>query len=169
MIPTLKKQFQEKTGEETAQLSAQGLRTLVVSQKLLSRSELENWTKEFNVASVSLTDRENLVERCIETLETNMDLIGVTAVEDLLQDDVKASIETLRKAGIKVWMLTGDKMETAKTISITTGLYSPSDTLFLLDGINDKYQMRERLNELLVQIKSSKVSPTLTLERFSAY
>lgn len=169
MIPTLKKQFQEKTGEETAQLSAQGLRTLVISQKLLSRSELENWTKEFNAASVSLTDRENLVERCIETLETNMDLIGVTAVEDLLQDDVKASIETLRKAGIKVWMLTGDKMETAKTISITTGLYSPSDTLFLLDGINDKYQMRERLNELLVQIKSSKVSPTLTLERFSAY
>lgn len=162
MIPTLKKKFQEKTGEETAQLSAQGLRTLVISQKVLTKPELDKWTVEFNSASVSLTDRDNLVEQCIEKLETNMDLIGVTAVEDLLQDDVKASIETLRKAGIKVWMLTGDKMETAKTISVTTGLYSPGDTLFLLDGINDKYQMREKLNELLVQIKTSKVGPELT-------
>lgn len=121
------------------------------------RDELDRWTSEYNSASVSLSDRENMVEQCIEKIETDMDLIGVTAVEDLLQDDVKASIETLRKAGIKVWMLTGDKMETAKTISVTTGLYSSGDTLFLLDGINDKYQMREKLNELLVQIKISKV------------
>jgi phospholipid-translocating ATPase len=79
------------------------------------------------------------MDQCIEQLELGMDLVGVTAVEDLLQDDVKISIESLRKAGIKVWMLTGDKMETAKTISVTTGLYHPDDTLFTLDGIQDKF------------------------------
>jgi phospholipid-translocating ATPase len=86
-----------------------------------------------------LEDRVEKMDKCIEKLEKNMDFVGITAVEDLLQDEVKASIESLRKAGIKVWMLTGDKMETAKTISVTTGLYSPDDTLFLLNGIKDKY------------------------------
>jgi phospholipid-translocating ATPase len=101
------------------------------------------------------------MDDCIQKLEKDMDLVGVTAVEDLLQDEVKASIESLRKAGIKVWMLTGDKMETAKTISITTGLYSPSDTLFTLNGIKDKYHMREELNHLLVKIQDSRVSHSL--------
>jgi P-type E1-E2 ATPase len=50
----------------------------------------------------------------------------VTAVEDLLQEDVQKSIRYLRKAGIKVWMLTGDKLETAKSISISSGLFNPN-------------------------------------------
>lgn len=87
-----------------------------------------------------------------------MDYVGITAVEDLLQDEVKSSIESLRKAGIKVWMLTGDKMETAKTISVTTGLYSPNDTLFLLNGIKDKDEMKSKLQNLIERIKTSNVS-----------
>ena len=99
------------------------------------------------------------MENVIEKLEKHMELVGVTAVEDLLQDDVKSSIETLRKAGIKVWMLTGDKMETAKTISVTTGLYNQTnDTLFLLDGIKDKDEMTRKLNDLLLRIKTTKVN-----------
>ena len=56
----------------------------MISQKILSKTELDKWTVEFNSASVSLSDRENLVEDCIGKLESDMDLIGVTAVEDLL-------------------------------------------------------------------------------------
>lgn len=68
-------------------------------------------------------DRENLTRKAIEMLEgEDMEYLGVTGVEDKLQEDVLKSIETLRNAGIQVWMLTGDKVETAKCIAISTGL-----------------------------------------------
>jgi phospholipid-translocating ATPase len=60
----------------------------------------------------------------IQSIEKDMEYLGVTGVEDLLQEDVLTTIETLRSAGIQVWMLTGDKIETAKCIAISTGLKS---------------------------------------------
>ena len=57
-------------------------------------------------------------------LEHDMDLIGITGVEDKLQDEVATTIEALRMGGIKIWMLTGDKVETAKCIAISAGLKS---------------------------------------------
>ncbi len=57
-------------------------------------------------------------------LEHDMDLIGITGVEDKLQDEVATTIEALRMGGVKIWMLTGDKVETAKCIAISAGLKS---------------------------------------------
>ena len=54
-----------------------------------------------------------------------MELLGITGVEDMLQEDIAPTIDTLRNAGIKIWMLTGDKVETAQCIAISTGLKSP--------------------------------------------
>lgn len=51
-----------------------------------------------------------------------MELLGLTGVEDKLQDEVSHTIESLRGGGIKIWMLTGDKVETAKCIAISTGI-----------------------------------------------
>lgn len=69
-----------------------------------------------------MQDREKLVNEAIESIEEDMDFLGVTGVEDKLQDEVMKTIETLRSAGIQVWMLTGDKIETAKCIAISAGL-----------------------------------------------
>jgi phospholipid-translocating ATPase len=66
-----------------------------------------------------------LSEKVRSKLETDMECLGVTGVEDKLQENVAITIEGLRKAGIQVWMLTGDKIETATCISISTGLKSP--------------------------------------------
>lgn len=74
--------------------------------------------------------REKNERKLINFMETNMILLGITGVEDLLQDDVKPVISTLREAGIKVWMLTGDKLETAKCIAISTGFKGISQTFF---------------------------------------
>jgi phospholipid-translocating ATPase len=57
-------------------------------------------------------------------LEHDMDLVGITGVEDKLQDEVATTIEALRMGGVKIWMLTGDKVETAKCIAISAGLKS---------------------------------------------
>lgn len=81
--------------------------------------------------------REKNERKLINFMETNMILLGITGVEDLLQDDVKPVISTLREAGIKVWMLTGDKLETAKCIAISTGFKAISQTFFEIQEIDD--------------------------------
>ena len=68
----------------------------------------------------------------IESLEVEMDFLAVTGVEDKLQDDVLLTIETLRQAGIQIWMLTGDKIETAKCIAISTGLKSNKQDVYVI-------------------------------------
>lgn len=65
-----------------------------------------------------------MINEAIESIEGEMEYLGITGVEDKLQDEVLLTIETLRSAGIQVWMLTGDKIETAKCIAISAGLKS---------------------------------------------
>lgn len=153
MIPFLKVESRSKAEEDTALLSSSGLRTLVFAQTRIEKEEYDNFVEEYKQAASSLTDRKKKMEEVITKLEGEMDFVGITGVFDLLQDDVKESIENLRHAGIKVWMLTGDKMETAKNISVTTGLYNPSDTLYVLKDILDKDQMKKKLNDLIQKIQ----------------
>lgn len=108
--------------ESCETLAMDGLRTLVISQKLLTESQYEAFDQRFKRARASLNDRETLINQAIESIEEDMDYLGVTGVEDKLQDDVMKTIQTLRSAGIQVWMLTGDKIETAKCIAISAGL-----------------------------------------------
>lgn len=77
------------------------------------------------------------MKQIMEKLEIEMDLVGITGVEDRLQDEVATTIEALRMGGIKVWMLTGDKVETAKCIAISAGLKSISQEIFEIRGGDD--------------------------------
>ena len=78
--------------------------------------------------------------KVVSKLENNMEFLCVTGVEDLLQDEVATTIDNLRNAGIKVWMLTGDKVETATCISISAGLKAKNHKIFTLtyDQIKDE-------------------------------
>ena len=82
---------------------------------------MDLFAKNFKKAGQDFKNREHLERMCIEGLEEDVQLLGVTGVEDLLQEDIKSIILSLREAEIKVWMLTGDKLETAKCIAISTG------------------------------------------------
>ena len=110
--------------EESYNLSVEGLRTLVLCYREISNEEFQNFDTQMKQAGQNLQKRDLLERKAINTLEKDMILLGISGVEDLLQDDLKSSIVTLREAGIKVWMLTGDKMETAKCIAISTGFKS---------------------------------------------
>ncbi|CAH2350246.1 probable phospholipid-transporting ATPase Neo1p [[Candida] railenensis] len=109
--------------EETTNMAREGLRTLVIGKKRLTDLQFEDFETNYRQASLSMNDRDSNIQRTISTyLENDLELLGVTGVEDKLQENVKTSIELLRNAGIKIWMLTGDKVETAKCIGISTRL-----------------------------------------------
>ena len=83
-----------------------------------------------------------------ELLEREFDILGATAIEDKLQEDVDVTIEALQKAGIKVWVLTGDKTETAINIGFSCKLISDKTELYIIDGTSK--------SECLAQIAESR-------------
>ncbi|KAF6063295.1 phospholipid-translocating P-type ATPase, flippase family protein [Candida albicans] len=106
-------------------LCRKGLRTLVIGKKKLGSKLFEDFVDNYKQASLSMHDRDSDMQKVVSYyLEQDLELLGLTGVEDRLQRDVKTSIELLRNAGIKIWMLTGDKVETAKCVSISARLIS---------------------------------------------
>merc|ERR1712000_656349 len=122
--------------EECDNLAREGLRTLVFGQKILTEEEWTEFSASYRKAKESIVDRDENVAAAIEELEEGLDLIGLTGVEDKLQEDIRASLETLRNAGIKIWMLTGDKRETATCIARSSKLASRSHSIFQMESSN---------------------------------
>lgn len=90
-----------------------GLRTLCLAYKVIPEDVYEGWASRYHDATVALNDREERIEKISAELEHDLRLLGATAIEDKLQDGVPDTIADLKRAGIKVWVLTGDKLETA--------------------------------------------------------
>ena len=109
--------------EETSNMAREGLRTLVIGRKRLSPERYAQFSSSYQEASLALHERDLRMAAVVkEYLEQNLELLGVTGVEDQLQKDVKPSIELLRNAGIRIWMLTGDKIETARCVAVSARL-----------------------------------------------
>jgi len=111
--------------EECGNMAREGLRTLVIGRKKLSIQRYQEFSAKHKAASLLLVNRDKEMGRVVEEyLEHDLELLGVTGVEDKLQKDVKPSLELLRNAGIKIWMLTGDKVETARCVAVSAKLVS---------------------------------------------
>ena len=113
--------------------ATEGLRTLLYCHRFLDEEDYRGWKKVYQDATTSLTDRQANVEKAGAIIEQNMELSGATAIEDKLQDGVPEAIEKLRRAGIKLWMLTGDKRETAINIGHSCRLIKDYSTITVLD------------------------------------
>lgn len=123
--------------EETANMAREGLRTLVIARKQLSKKLLDQFRNDYQEASLSMLNRDQQMADVIgKYLEHDLELLGLTGVEDKLQKDVKSSIELLRNAGIKIWMLTGDKVETARCVSISAKLISRGQYVHIITHMN---------------------------------
>ncbi|CAN1311225.1 Phospholipid-transporting ATPase 3 [Linum perenne] len=105
------------TREHLEQFGSAGLRTLCLAYKDLNPETYESWNEKFIQAKSSLRDREKKLDEVAELIEKDLVFIGATAIEDKLQEGVPTCIETLSRAGIKIWVLTGDKLETAINIA----------------------------------------------------
>ncbi|OHT08930.1 putative phospholipid-transporting ATPase DRS2 [Tritrichomonas foetus] len=126
--------------------AATGLRTLVFTERTIVEPEFTEWTTRFHEAESSLIDRDAKIEAAAALVECKLNVIGVTGVEDRLQPQVPQTIEWLRNAHIKVWILTGDKLETAIAIGRTSGVIQPgSDVLIISNDEKDTVKRRLRI------------------------
>ena len=119
----------DSLGEKLSKFAGQGLRTLVIAQRTISRTEGEKWLNQFKQASESVDNRRSLLAQAAEAIEKDLQILGITAIEDRLQEGVPDTIYDLLRAGIKVWVLTGDKVETAINIGFSSKLLKRATTL----------------------------------------
>ena len=112
------------TAEHLEMFAREGLRTLCIAQKELDEREYQEWNKEHDLAAAAIVDREDKLEVVSDAIERDLTLLGGTAIEDRLQDGVPDTIALLGDAGIKLWVLTGDKVETAINIGFSCNLLS---------------------------------------------
>ncbi|XP_034036118.1 phospholipid-transporting ATPase IC isoform X2 [Thalassophryne amazonica] len=122
---------QERTENALEMFAQTCLRTLCIAVRSVPEASWEQWNKTLAQAATMMTcDRDMMLEKLHDQMETELQLLGVTAIEDRLQEDVPETIALLQKAGLKVWMLTGDKKETAVNIGYSCKLLD-SDTRLL--------------------------------------
>ena len=126
--------------------SALGFRTLFIAMKILSQEEYDKFSSDLKEAQMSLENKEQKVAKVYETIENELFLLGTTIVEDKLQDLVPETIRDLRLAKIKVWMLTGDKMNTAYNIGLSCNLISKNMKTFNICGKEKK--KNEKLKDI---------------------
>nr|XP_037283701.1 probable phospholipid-transporting ATPase IIB isoform X2 [Rhipicephalus microplus] len=135
-------QYNDWLDEECGNMAREGLRTLVVAKKNLTEEQYQEFESRYNQAKVAIQDRSARTSAVIETLERDLELLCLTGVEDKLQDKVRPTLELLRNAGIKVWMLTGDKLETATSIAKSSRLVSRSQDVHIFESVANRTEAR---------------------------
>uniref|UniRef100_A0A4W6BYC7 Phospholipid-transporting ATPase n=1 Tax=Lates calcarifer TaxID=8187 RepID=A0A4W6BYC7_LATCA len=147
----------EKTRLHVDEFALKGLRTLVVACRHFSPEEYIDVDRRLNSARTALQQREERLQEAFSYIERDLQLLGATGVEDKLQDKVQETIEALRLAGIKVWVLTGDKHETAVSVSLSCGhFHRTMNILELLQQRSDN-ECAEQLRRLARRIKEDHV------------
>uniref|UniRef100_A0A671UR84 Phospholipid-transporting ATPase n=1 Tax=Sparus aurata TaxID=8175 RepID=A0A671UR84_SPAAU len=147
----------EKTRLHVDEFALKGLRTLVIACRHFSPEEYIEVDRHLNAARTALQQREERLQEAFGYIERDLQLLGATGVEDKLQDKVQETIEALRLAGIKVWVLTGDKHETAVSVSLSCGhFHRTMNILELLQQRSDN-ECAEQLRILARRIKEDHV------------
>ncbi|KAI9731020.1 MAG: hypothetical protein M1834_005483 [Cirrosporium novae-zelandiae] len=124
----------ERCFQHINDFATEGLRTLLYGYKFVEEHEYHHWKKLYHDATTSLVDRQEKVEKAAEMIEQDFELAGATAIEDKLQKGVPETIDKLRRANIRLWMLTGDKRETAINIGHSCRLIKDYSTITILDS-----------------------------------
>ena len=150
------RQYLAKTQQHIDQFAKDGLRTLAYAVSELTQQQYAEWHRVYHAASIALVHRQEALDRASEQIEINMTLLGAVAIEDRLQvwfvlisyfnfslkyqAGVPQTIESLTKAGIKLWVLTGDKLETAINIGYSSALIRHDSNVFVIKNENGDHE-----------------------------
>ncbi|XP_070072783.1 phospholipid-transporting ATPase ID isoform X4 [Drosophila takahashii] len=142
-----------RTQDHLNKFAGEGLRTLALAERRLTEQYYNDWRSRQQEAALSMDSREQKLNEIYEEIESEMQLVGVTAIEDKLQDGVPKSIANLQNAGIKIWVLTGDKQETAINIGYSCQLLTDElADVFIVDG-NSVEEVEKQLRQFKESIK----------------
>lgn len=130
-------ELRRTTAEHLEMFAREGLRTLCIAQRELGEKEYQDWNREHELAAAAIQDREDKLEAVSDMIERDLTLLGGTAIEDRLQEGVPDTIALLAEAGIKLWVLTGDKVETAINIGFSCNLLN-NDMELIVFKIEDE-------------------------------
>lgn len=153
----------ETTLQHLEEYASEGLRTLCLAMREIPEDEYQQWHKIFDTANTTVSgNRADELDKAAELIEKDFNLLGATAIEDRLQDGVPDTIHTLQTAGIKIWVLTGDRQETAINIGMSCKLISEDMTLLIIneesaDATRDNLQ--KKLAAVKTQANSGDVEP----------
>ncbi|XP_008282682.1 probable phospholipid-transporting ATPase VB [Stegastes partitus] len=136
----------------------EGLRTLCVTKKVVSAKVYESWLVDRQRALAAIDNREELIMDTAVQMETNLTLLGATGIEDRLQENVPDTIMALREAGIQVWVLTGDKPETAVNIGYACRLLEEEDLVINM-SCNNKLTCTSILDCTLEEVRRYSADP----------
>ncbi|KAI1491977.1 P-type ATPase [Biscogniauxia mediterranea] len=142
--------------------ATEGLRTLLFARKFISEAEYNAWKTVYDGATTSLVNRQDKIEEAGEMIEQSFDLVGATAIEDKLQNGVPDTIDKLRRANIKIWMLTGDKRETAINIAHSARICRPGSDIFILDS--SKGSLEVQITDVLEDIEADCVHSVVVID-----
>ena len=150
----------DATLQHLEEYAGEGLRTLCLSMREIPEQEFQEWCQIFNQAATTVSgSRAEELDKAAELIEHDFLLLGATAIEDKLQEGVPDTIHTLQTAGIKVWVLTGDRQETAINIGMSCKLISEDMTLLIVNE-ESSGATRDNLTKKLSAIKSQSATST---------
>ncbi|KAG5636641.1 hypothetical protein H0H81_007350 [Sphagnurus paluster] len=152
--------YTDRTLAHLESYATEGLRTLCLAYRDISEEEYRQWSTIYNQAAATINGRGDALDLAAELIEKELFLLGATAIEDKLQDGVPDTIHTLQMAGIKVWVLTGDRQETAINIGMSCRLISESMNLVIVNEDN-ALATQEFLSKRLNAIKNQRNSGEL--------
>ncbi|XP_071412642.1 phospholipid-transporting ATPase VD isoform X1 [Pithys albifrons albifrons] len=166
----IEKKIKERTQQHLDDYARRGLRTLCIAKKVMSDTEYAEWLNYHFLAETSIDNREKLLLESAMRLESELTLLGATGIEDRLQEGVPDTIQALRKAGIKIWMLTGDKRETAVSIAYASKLLEPDDRIFTLKSQSRDVcaSVMSKILEVIQKNASAEKKPSQKLGNVSA-
>ena len=151
----------ERCFQHINDFATEGLRTLLYGYRYLDEQEYVTWQKVYLDATTSLVDRQEMIERAGELVEKDFELAGATAIEDKLQSGVPEAIDKLRRANIKLWMLTGDKRETAINIGQSCRLIKDYSTITILD--HEAGEVSQRIAAAIIDLSHNSVAHSVVV------
>lgn len=151
----------ERCFQHLNDFATDGLRTLLYGHRFLDEATYETWKTAYHEASTSIIDRNEKMEEVGEQIEQQLELTGATAIEDKLQKGVPEAIDKLRRANIKLWMLTGDKRETAINIGHACRLVKDYSRLTILDHENG--DVEQTIVDLTAEIIGGRVAHSVVV------
>ncbi|KAL2834103.1 hypothetical protein BJY01DRAFT_259642 [Aspergillus pseudoustus] len=153
----------EATLQHLEEYASDGLRTLCLAMREVPEDEFQQWYQIFDKAATTVSgNRADELDKAAELIEKDFYLLGATAIEDRLQDGVPDTIHTLQTAGIKIWVLTGDRQETAINIGMSCKLISEDMTLLIVNEDNAQ-ATRDNLTKKLQAVQSQTEAEQMAL------